>query len=233
MADLSGKARAIYVRQMFARLARRYDIANRWMAWCQDEKWRSDVIDQACLPIGGKLLDIGTGTGGMALEAVKRDRTLFTMGLDFTHEMMQQGRMRQGGESILWVNADALDLPIITGSFDAVVSGYLLRNVVDIERALAEQYRVLKWGGRVVSLDTTPPPPDIWHLPVRLYLRHIIPVIGGLITGDNNAYHYLPQSTERFIQEEELAGCMLRIGFKEVQYRCFMGGTMAIHWGVK
>ncbi len=233
MIELSGKTRASYVRRMFARLAARYDTANRWMTWGKDVKWRSEVIDRACLPLGSKLLDIGTGTGDLALEAIKRDNTILSVGSDFTLEMMRQGQMRKGSESVRWVNADALDLPFLTGLFDAVVSGYLMRNVVDVERAFVEQYRVLKWGGRVVCLDTTPPPADTWYLAVRLYLRHIIPIIGGFIAGDTQAYQYLPQSTERFMQAEELAGYMRRIGFKEVQYRCFMGGTMAIHWGVK
>ena len=233
MADLSGKDQANYVRRMFARLAERYNIANRWMTWGQDVKWRREVIDRACLPMGGKLLDVGTGTGDLALEAIQRDRTLFVVGLDFTHEMMRKGCRRQGSESVRWINADALDIPFLKESFEAVVSGYLLRNVVDVERALAEQYRILNWGGWVVCLDRTPPPADIWHLPVQLYLRHIIPAIGGLIAGDTKAYKYLPQSTELFMHPEELASCMLRVGFMEVQYRCFMGGTMAIHWGVK
>jgi len=233
MAELSGKDRANYVRHMFTHLAGRYAIANRWMTWGQDVKWRCDVIDQACLSVRGKLLDVGTGTGDLALEAIKRDNTLFAVGSDFTLEMMRQGRMRQGSESVRWLTADALDLPFLTGSFDAVVSGYLLRNVIDVERALAEQYRVLKRGGQVVCLDTSPPPADIWHLPVRFYLRHIIPVIGGLIAGDTKAYEYLPQSTERFMQAAELAGCMLKVGFKEVRYHCFMGNTLAIHRGVK
>ena len=233
MAELSGKDRANYVRRMFSRLAERYNIANHWMTWGQDMKWRREVIDRACLPKGGMLLDVGTGTGDLALEAIQRDRTLFAVGLDFTIEMIRQGCMRQGSESVRWINADALDLPFPKESFDVVVSGYLLRNVVDEEKALAEQYRILKWGGRVVSLDTTPPPVDMWHQPVRLYLRYIIPIIGELITGDTNAYEYLPKSTELFMHSEELAGGMLMVGFKDVQYRCFMAGTMAIHWGVK
>ena len=233
MAELSGKARANYVRRIFTRLARHYNIANRWMTWGQDIKWRREVINQARLTVGSKLLDIGTGTGDLVLEAIKRDNKLSAVGLDFTFEMMKQGLTRRGCESVQWVNADALDLPFLKESFDVVISGYLLRNVVNVEEVLGEQYRVLKWGGRMVSLDTTPPPADIWHLPVKLYLLHIIPMIGGLITGDTEAYEYLPQSTQRFMKAEELADCILKVGFKKVEYRCFMGDTMAIHWGVK
>ena len=233
MAELSGKDRANYVRCMFSHLAKQYNIANRWMTWGQDMRWRREVIDRACLTEGGILLDVGTGTGDLVLEAINRDRKLFAVGLDFTLEMMRQGCMRQGSKSVRWIHADALDLPFLNESFDGVVSGYLLRNVVDKERALSEQYRVLKWGGRMVCLDTTPPPVDLWHLPVRFYLRHIIPVIGGLLAGDIKAYKYLPQSTELFLHPQDLAGCMVDVGFKDVYYRCFMGSTIAIHWGVK
>jgi demethylmenaquinone methyltransferase/2-methoxy-6-polyprenyl-1,4-benzoquinol methylase len=233
MTNLSGKARAENVRHMFTRIANRYDVTNRWMTWGQDVRWRRDVLDLAAIPVGGRLLDIGAGTGDLAIEAFRRDKSLFAVGADFTAEMMQLGRRRQGGEQVRWVNTDAMDLPFKVGYFDAVVSGYLLRNVVDVERALTEQYRVLKGGGRLVCLDTTPPPGDVWHLPVRLYLRFIIPILGGLLAGDISAYKYLPRSTERFLKAEILAACMLKVGLRDVHYQRFMGGTMAIHWGVK
>jgi demethylmenaquinone methyltransferase/2-methoxy-6-polyprenyl-1,4-benzoquinol methylase len=231
MATLAGKERADYVRRMFSQAARRYDIANRWMAWRQDVKWRREVIDRASLPFSGILLDIGTGTGDLAWR-VEGTRIYFPSGRFYT-EMMHIGRMRQGGNFVHWLNTDALDLPFRESTFDAVVSGYLLRNVTDIERALAEQYRVVKQGGCVVCLDTTPPPNDLWHLPSRFYLRHIIPMIGSLIAGSSEAYRYLPQSTERFLVAEQLATVLQKVGFQQVQFRRFMGGTMAIHWGSK
>ena len=168
MAQISPISRAENVRRLFSRIATRYDRVNRWMTWGQDVSWRCEVVSLAALPKGGRLLDIGTGTGDLALEALSRDTSLLTAGADFTMEMMRIGRDRRGGGSVRWVNADGMDLPFPTEYFDAVVSGYLLRNVGNLERSLAEQYRVLKKGGHVVSLDTTPPPNDLWHLPVRL-----------------------------------------------------------------
>ena len=218
---------------MFTRLAGRYDRANRWMTWGQDIKWRREVLDRAQLPKGGRLLDIGTGTGDLALEAIHRDDTSFIIGADFTPEMMQVGRKREGGGSICWVTNNALDLPYGSGSFDCVVSGYLLRNVSDVQTAIDEQYRVLKAGGRMVCLDTAPPRADIWHLPVRLYLRFMIPIIGGWVAGDQTAYRYLPESTARFLTGTELAQRMRKAGLRNVGYRSFMGGSMAIHWGDK
>ena len=227
------KDRANQIRHMFARIATQYNKTNRWITWGQDVRWRREALDRARLPDGGKLLDIGTGTGDLVLEALQRDHTVCGIGADFTPEMMHQGRIRPGGASVSWVNSDALELPFKKGTFDAVVSGYLLRNVIDVERALAEQYRVVKPGGWVVCLDTIPPPRDLWHMPVRLYLHLIIPFLGRLIAGDVAAYKYLPASTESFIQAEELVNRMLRVGFKDLGYRSFMGGTMALHWGAK
>jgi demethylmenaquinone methyltransferase/2-methoxy-6-polyprenyl-1,4-benzoquinol methylase len=233
MSELSGNDRTNFVRQMFARLARHYDLANRWMTWGQDVKWRREVILRAHLPVGGKLLDIGTGTGDLALEALRRDKQLLVVGADFTPEMMEVGRNRRDGKSVLWINTDALSLPHRSESFDAVVSGYLLRNLVDVERALTEQYRVLKPDGLLVCLDTTPPPKDLWHLPVRLYLQLVIPIIGGWVAGDIKTYRYLPESTNHFVRAPELAECMCKIGLREVGFRSFMGGSMAIHWGTR
>ena len=227
------REREYYVRSMFARIARHYDRANRWMTWGQDVRWRQQLIDLAHLPHGGKLLDIGTGTGDLALEASRRDASLLVVGADLTPEMMGQGRIRTGAGMIHWLNSDALDLPFSSETFDAVVSGYLLRNVSNLEMALTEQYRVLKQGGHAVCLDTTPPPGNMWYLPARLYLRYFIPIIGRLMTGDGNAYGYLQGSTERFIHAEELVDCFVKAGFKDVYYRRFMAATMAIHHGTK
>jgi demethylmenaquinone methyltransferase/2-methoxy-6-polyprenyl-1,4-benzoquinol methylase len=229
----SNKERANNVRNMFAHLAVRYDLANRWMTWGQDVKWRREVISRVHLPKGGKLLDIGTGTGDLALEALRRDKQLLAVGADFTVQMISVGRNRQAGNSVIWLNTDALNLPFASESFNGVVSGYLLRNVVDVERALVEQYRVLKPGGHMVCLDTSPPPGDLWHFPVRLYLQLVIPLIGGLVAGDINTYRYLPESTKHFVSAPGLADCMSKVGFREVGFRKFMGGTTAIHWGIR
>lgn len=228
-----GKDKEQHVRQMFQRLAGQYNLANHWMTWGQDEKWRSEVIDRAQIPQNGKLLDIGTGTGKLAMEAGQRDKSVFVVGADITREMMRVGQSRNLAEKITWLNSDALDLPFTSECFDAVVSGYLLRNVIDAKRALDEQYRVLKSDGIIVCLDTTPPPDDLLHLPVRLYLRWIIPLIGWLITADLQAYQYLPESTNHFLKATDLAERLLHVGFREVGFRTFMGQSMGIHWAVK
>jgi demethylmenaquinone methyltransferase/2-methoxy-6-polyprenyl-1,4-benzoquinol methylase len=235
VAQLSGAERARYVQTMFGRIAGRYDLMNRLMTGGQDVRWRRLVIDLAALPPGGRLLDLGTGTGDLALEALRRDARLTAAGGDFTLEMMRVGRRRPGGARVRWAGIDALSLPFEAGLFDAVTSGYLMRNVVDVHLACAEQYRVLKPGGRVVCLDTTPPPRtrSLLRPFINLHLHVIIPALGRLVAGASDAYTYLPDSTEGFLPAEELAARLTAAGFQAVGFRRLMFGTMAIHWGTK
>ncbi len=233
MSHLTGADRARYVQRMFGRIAGRYDVMNRLMTGGQDVRWRRQVIDLARLPAGGRLLDLGTGTGDLAFEALHRDPTLRPVGGDFTLEMMRVGRRRPQGQAVRWAGIDALHLPFEAGRFDAVTSGYLMRNVVDVRQAWAEQYRVLKPGGRVVCLDTTPPPRNLLRPFIHFHLHVVIPTLGRLIAGASDAYTYLPDSTEGFLPAEALAQRLTEAGFKEVGFRRLMFGTMAIHWGTK
>ena len=235
MAQLKGQARADYVRGMFDRIAGRYDLMNRLITGGQDRKWRRFVVDMAGLPAGGALLDIATGTGDIALEALRRQPDARVVGADFALGMMRVGQARRGGGEVRWSGADALQLPFADASFDAVASGYLLRNVIDISRALAEQHRVLKPGGRIVILDTSPPP-DNWLKPlIMLHLRLGIPLLGRVIAGEAaaDAYRYLPESTAAFKTPEELSKLVAGAGFTRVRYRQFMFGTMSVHWADK
>jgi demethylmenaquinone methyltransferase/2-methoxy-6-polyprenyl-1,4-benzoquinol methylase len=147
--------------------------------------------------------------------------------------MMRVGQTRPEGQRVRWSGTDALNLPFPDNTFDAVVSGYLLRNVIDVRRAWAEQFRVLKPGGTVVCLDTTPPPKNLLRPFIQFHLHVIIPTLGRLIAGNSDAYTYLPDSTENFLPAETLASRMQDAGFREVQFERWMFGTMAIHWGKK
>lgn len=234
MANLTGAERARYVQVMFGRIARRYDLMNRLMTVGQDISWRREVIRRAALKSGGMLLDLGAGTGDIAREGLAQVPDSTSVAADFTLPMMHVGQKRfEGQRGLHWSAADAQNLPFPTGSFEAVVSGFLLRNVPDVDQALNEQYRVLKPGGRIVALDTTPPPPGLLAPFIRFHLHTVIPTLGRLITGQAEAYTYLPDSTEGFLAAEKLAERMRRAGFKEVGFRRRMFGTVAIHWGEK
>ncbi len=231
--NLTGKARSEAVRDIFTRIAPRYDLMNRVMTLGMDRQWRRYVIRKAMLPRGGKLLDIATGTGDIAFEGLTQVENLMAVGADFVPAIIKVGRARTSGHRVRWSAADALNLPFPNNTFDAVTHGFLVRNVIDIPRALSEQWRVLKPGGRVVCLDTTPPPPNLLRPFLVFYLTRIIPLVGTILTGHRDAYTYLPNSTIGFKTPEALAEVMRTAGFVDVGYRCFMFNTIAVHWGTK
>jgi demethylmenaquinone methyltransferase/2-methoxy-6-polyprenyl-1,4-benzoquinol methylase len=177
-------------------------------------------------------LDLGAGTGDLANEARRQYPDCYAVAADFTVQMMHFGKLNASA-AIDWSAADALHLPFPTGSFDAVVSGFLLRNVTSIAQVLSEQYRILKPGGRMVCLDTTRPPRSLLSPLIGVHLKVVIPALGQLVTGEREAYTYLPDSTAGFLSAEQLAARMVLAGFREVGFRRLMFGTVAIHWGVK
>lgn len=230
MTQLTGNERAKYVQNMFTRIAMRYDIMNRLMTGGQDIRWRKKVIQLARLDNNASLLDLGTGTGDLARDAFSQFPQAKIIAADFTLEMMRVG---QKTSRLNFSTADALKLPFNDFTFDAVVSGFLMRNVIDLNQALKEQYRVLKKGGRVVILDTTRPKKNILSPFIWLHLHFVIPTLGGLLTGSRDAYRYLPETTEGFVTAEAMASHMAAVGFKKINYQRFMFGTIAIHWGEK
>lgn len=236
MAQLDGDQRAAYVQGMFDRIAQRYDLINRIISGGQDLKWRRLVVERAALPPQGSLLDIAAGTGDIAFEALKTAPAASVVGADFALGMMQVGKRRWPyGQQVTWAGADAMRLPFAEACFDAVVSGYLMRNVVDISQALAEQWRVLKPRGRIVILDTSPPPDNLLKPLITLHLKYGIPLVGRLVGGKaaGDAYRYLPESMQAFKTPAELARLVKAAGFADVDYKTLMFGAMAVHWGVK
>jgi demethylmenaquinone methyltransferase / 2-methoxy-6-polyprenyl-1,4-benzoquinol methylase len=224
--------RASDVQDMFERIAPRYDLMNRLMTAGQDSRWRVEVIQLAGLTPGARLLDLGAGTGDLARQALSRQPACRPLAADFTLGMMLAGQPRPGPR-LEWCAADALCLPFPDESFDAVVSGFLLRNVVDLPRALNQQYRVLKPGGRLVVLDTTRPTPSLFSPFIRFHMHTLIPFLGKMITGQADAYRYLPTTSQSFLLAEDLQAQIQAAGFGQVQFCRRMFGTIAIHWARK
>jgi demethylmenaquinone methyltransferase/2-methoxy-6-polyprenyl-1,4-benzoquinol methylase len=231
MTHLTGDEKSRYVQDIFTRIAPRYDLMNRLMTGGQDVRWRKEVIRRAGLGPHASLLDLGAGTGDLAREALAQQPTAHVTAADFTFEMMRAGK--QTSDPFGWANADALRLPFPSTAFDAVVSGFLMRNVVDHLTALREQYRVLKPGGRIVILDTTRPRRNLLSPFIWIHMHIIIPTLGTLLSGQRDAYTYLPDSTEAFLSAEELAARLATVGFKNIGFKRVMFGTIAIHWGEK
>jgi len=233
LAELSDGERAVFVQDMFSRIAHRYDLMNRLMTVGQDLHWRRVAVRRLSLTAGCLLLDLGAGTGDLAREVLNQQPGVSAIAADFTLEMMSAGKSRPESKSLRWCAADALHLPFPDGCFDGLVSGFLLRNVSDIQASLCEQVRVLKPGGRWVALDTTRPRSGLFYPLVQVHFHFLIPVLGRLLTGQPDAYRYLPESTEKFLRAEQLARQMVDAGLQDVGFQLFMFGTVAIHWGNK
>jgi demethylmenaquinone methyltransferase/2-methoxy-6-polyprenyl-1,4-benzoquinol methylase len=141
---------------MFGRIAGRYDLLNRLMTFGQDGAWRRETISMIRDHKPTRILDLGAGTGDLAAEAHRQNPEALVVACDFVPEMISVGIQRHAERSISWVIADADRLPFALGAFDAVVSGFLLRNLGDLPRSLSEQARVVRSGGKFAALDTTP-----------------------------------------------------------------------------
>lgn len=220
---------------MFDRISRRYDLMNRLMTGGRDVAWRRLAAREALASGRGCVLDLATGTADLAIE-LARQGAARVVALDFSRQMLRgaaEKLHRLGHPRIELVCADAMRLPFPDATFDACTIGFGLRNLPDYQAGIAEMARVLRPGGRVVILETTPVQQP-WLAPLfHLYFDRIVPLIGGLVSGDRDAYGYLPRSTGAFPDAETLAGMLASAGLAEVRVRRLMLGTVALHVAVR
>jgi demethylmenaquinone methyltransferase/2-methoxy-6-polyprenyl-1,4-benzoquinol methylase len=232
-ASLQGAAKRRYVRGMFARIARRYDLVNTLMSLGQDALWRRYAARRAAPKPGELALDVGTGTGLLAQRLARAGAC--TIAVDFCEDMMLEGRRRGVGKSepVYFVGADALKLPFPDDTFHCITTGFTMRNVVDIEAAFREMRRVLRPGGRLVCLEVGRPRTSMARRLHALYTRKVVPLLGTLLTGDADAYTYLPSSMDKFPSPPELARIMRAAGLRNVHYKLLTFGAVAVHSSVK
>ena len=219
-----------HVQGIFTRIAGQYDLMNRIMSGGRDIFWRKRMLRKIQIPSDAHVLDLGAGTGDLSGEVHRQQPGTKVTAADFTLGMMLTGRDWNG---INRCNADALTLPFVNQHFDVVVSGFLVRNVFDVDQALSEMVRVLKPGGKVAILDMTRPRKNLLTPFINFFLNRVVPLIGTWITGQKEAYTYLPASTQNFLKAEELSEKMHKAGFNEVSFKILNFGTVAIHWGCK
>jgi demethylmenaquinone methyltransferase/2-methoxy-6-polyprenyl-1,4-benzoquinol methylase len=219
------------VRAMFDRIAGFYDVMNSVMTAGLHHRWRARAVDLADVGPGSQVLDVASGTGDLAIELARRVApTGDVIGSDFSEELLERARQKAPG--LTWEWGNALDLPYASARFDAATVGFGARNFSDLDRGLSEMARVVKPGGKVVVLEITTPRKPPLSTFYRVWFDRVVPLIGR-VTGEDEAYTYLPNSVRRFPGPEGLAAAMTRAGLTDVRWILTAGGIIALHVGTR
>jgi len=220
------------VRSMFDRIAPRYDLLNRVLSGGTDVRWRRRAVDLLELEAPARVLDLCTGTADLLIEALSRDPRSSGLGVDLSHAMLVRGRAKlaRGGydRRAALVGGDGEHLPVRDGIFDGALVAFGIRNVGDPVKAMREVLRVLRPGGRFVVLEFSTPG-GLLGAAYRFYSRRVLPLIGGLVSGDASAYAYLPASVAKFPAPEGFASLMREAGFVDVRWTRLTGGIACLH----
>lgn len=223
---------------MFDRISSRYDLLNTVMSGGMHHLWRRRAARLATREDQGEALDVATGTGDFALDLALMPGIARVVGLDFAPKMLplalQKAQRQSLSQQINWMLGDAQSLPFPDGHFLCVTVGFGLRNFSDKEKALREMTRVVRPGGRVVILDIVPLQGNgILQRLQRAYFRGVVPRLGTLVAGNNEAYRYLPDSVDSYLTAPQLVAMMEGVGLQRARYEMMGLGTVALHVGEK
>ena len=223
-----------YVRQLFATIADRYDLITRVLSYGQDARWKATLVSMAEVRAGERALDLACGTGDLAFAVATNGARAF--GLDITHRMLQLARLRAGSHGassgqvpVEFISGDMTSLPFRSASFDLVTTGYGLRNVPDLDTAIDEIARVLRPGGRLLSLDFNRPESAIIRAGYLAYLTGVGATLGWLLHRDPDTYRYIPASIRRYPGARGVADRMAARGFSRVRIVPLLFGLMTLH----
>ena len=223
-------------RDMFNAIARRYDLLNHLLSGGVDVYWRRRALDCALETSPQRILDLATGTGDFALAAA-RLRPQQVVGVDMAVEMLRLGAAKVAAKrppmSLELLVGDAEQLPFQDASFDLVTGAFGVRNFGHIPSGLAEAYRVLKPGGQLLVLDFCEPTAPLFRQLYLFYFHKVLPLVGGLISGQRRAYAYLPRSVGSFPQGPAFVELLVAAGFSETRYMPMTLGIAAVYQGVK
>jgi demethylmenaquinone methyltransferase/2-methoxy-6-polyprenyl-1,4-benzoquinol methylase len=224
-----------YVRRMFDAIAPTYDFMNTVMTAGAHHLWRRSVARQIVESDPAVVLDLACGTGDLTFAVMQEAMAPCTvLGVDFSAPMLSLAPEKYAGLPeqrfpVEFARADVLALPLPDASVDVVTNAFLLRNLVDLDVFFAECYRVLRPGGRFISLEITHPPVPGFRNAFALYFNNVVPMLGRLLVRHQEAYTYLPMSLQEFPNAPSLAEVLRSSGFGEVTYRYLGLGTVAVH----
>lgn len=224
--------------KMFDRIAHRYDLLNRTLSLGQDVVWRNRVAKHLPGFSDQHILDLATGTGDLIISIFeKSERVKSGIGIDMAEKMLEFGRpklrKRNLDQAITLQKGDAMDIPFPAESFDAVTIAFGIRNVIDVLESMREMHRVLKPGGRVIILEFSLPKNGFFRSLYLFYFRKVLPIIGGLISGDSYAYRYLNETVETFPYGEAFCQLLHEAGFSDVKMTPLNFGIATIYQGDK
>ena len=234
MARLRGDERARYVRHMFGRISRRYDLLNSVMSGGRHYAWRRLAArDAAATGLRGDALDVACGTGDFALDLARIDGINSVVGVDFAPQMLTLARRKANRQRLsaqtAFVTSDAHTLPFPNDAFVCATVGFGVRNFIDVQRALSEMARVVRPGGRVVVLEIVRlEGSGLRARALPWCFRRAAPLLGALLARDAEAYAYLPESVDAFLSAQELAAAMEHAGLRIVRHRRLALGSVAV-----
>ncbi len=222
---------------MFERISKTYDLLNRLLSFGLDLYWRNSAAKLLEIKEKERILDLCAGTGDMGLAVVRKGTLTNIVGVDAAQEMLklcaEKFHTRGYEKTLSLVCADAGQLPFGNDTFDGMIVGFGVRNVVDLDRSLGEIYRVLRSSGRSVVLEFSRPTIPILKAAYFLYFKYVLTTIGGLVSGDTQAYRYLYDSTTQFAQGDEFLRYMEQAGFEDLEEKRLTFGIVSLYCGVK
>lgn len=226
-----------YVHDIFSSIAHRYDLLNTTLSFNRDKYWRRFAVSKTGLKEKGSAIDVCCGTGMLTMELAKIAGTEGrVVGLDFCEKMLSKAvdnNNKKGFNNIELVKGNAIDLPFEDNTFDCATIGFALRNVPDLDKTISEMIRVVKPGGKVVSLELSKPSTPVFKQLYYLYFNHMVPLLGKFGVGKDGPYSYLPNSVKIFPHQKEIKKLFSQLGLKNVIYYELTGGIVSVHVGQK
>ncbi|MCS4542465.1 MAG: bifunctional demethylmenaquinone methyltransferase/2-methoxy-6-polyprenyl-1,4-benzoquinol methylase UbiE [Euryarchaeota archaeon] len=238
MIDFNTEKKAEYVQKMFSAIVDKYDLLNTLLSLNRDKYWRKFTAIKSELKPGGRAIDVATGTGELAIELAKLvGANGKVVGVDFVKKMLAKAQEKikntKYEKIIEFIAQKAENLPFLDNTFDCATISFALRNVTDVKKTFEEMTRVVKAGGKVISLEFTQPKNFLFRKIYYFYILKVLPIIGGLVSKRKDAYVYLPNSVINFPSKEKLKKIMEDVGLKNIKIYNLTCGVVAIHIGIK